>query len=316
LAVLAAVPVVPWLVRSFVVTGNPVFPLLARWIPSRDFPAEMSRDFESYNRYMLWGDRWGYDLSIDARKLVLGVVALAVLSVGAVVIVRLRDPLHRIVAFVVIATVLAQIVAAGLYVRYWIPLLAVVQIPVIALIISRIDRRAVVGGLLAITSVLSLGKIHDGLRDEPGNLIAASVDNERRDAVLRQRVPLFPLYHTASEQAGPRSAVLMTYGCGGFYIDGPSMCTEFLQNSLRLSDWNGFLADLEELDITHVIAPTALGTGGPRPYDGNGAGSVGFLARDGTYAMVSRLLEERGELVATVNDQSVFRITSTDHSTS
>jgi hypothetical protein len=100
----------------------------------------------------------------------------------------------------------------------------------------------------------------------------------------------------------------MTYNCTGFYIDVPSMCTEFLQNSIRLSDWDDFNDDLDELGITHVIAPTALATGGPRPYDGNGAGSVGFLVRDDTYAMVSRLLQERGELVLAAGDEGAYRL--------
>ena len=65
---------------------------------------------------------------------------------------------------------------------------------------------------------------------------------------------------------------------------------------------------LNALGIGYVIAPTALATGGPRPPDGNGAGSVGFLARDDTYAMVSRLLQERGQLVTTANDQGLYRI--------
>ena len=61
---------------------------------------------------------------------------------------------------------------------------------------------------------------------------------------------------------------------------------------------------------TGVACGTALATGGPRPSDGNGTGGVGVLTRDGTYAMVSRLLAERGELVATANDQGLYRLSS------
>jgi hypothetical protein len=78
---------------------------------------------------------------------------------------------------------------------------------------------------------------------------------------------------------------------------------------LRLSNWDDFSHDLSELRIGYVIAPTAFATGGPRPDDGNGAGTVGFLTRDQTYTMVSRLLKERGELVATSNDQGLYRLT-------
>jgi hypothetical protein len=213
-----------------------------------------------------------------------------------------------VVTVVLVGTVVVQIAAAGLYTRYWIPLAAVIQIPVLAAIVPRINRRVAGAGLLVITFVFVVGDIRTGVRDEPVELLAASVDADRREDALRRLVPLSPLYEAASEDSGPDGAVLMTYLCGGFYVDGPSMCTEFLQDSLRLSDWDDFNSDLDELGITHVIAPTALATGGPRPDDGNGAGSVGFLARDDVYAMVSRLLRERGELIATELDQGAYRI--------
>lgn len=311
LLAIAVAPVVPWLMRSFIVTGNPVFPVLAQWIPSRDFPAEMSRAFETYNRYMLWGTRWGYDLSVDARRVVLGAVGLAVLAMGTLIYLRLRDPLHRVVTVVIVLTVLVQVFAAGLYLRYWIPLGAVLLIPVIALVTSRIDRRVLGVGLLTVTFVLAAGEIRSGVRDSPGELIAASVDARHRDQVLQERFYLSPLYTAASNDSKGNAAVLLTYGCAGFYIDGPSMCTEFLQNSLRLSDWDDFNHDLRALDIGYVIAPTALANGGPRPDDGNGAGSVGFLARDGIYTMVSRLLKERGQLVTSARDQGLYRLTTT-----
>ena len=125
-------------------------------------------------------------------------------------------------------------------------------------------------------SCFAAAEVSEGLRDQPVDLVLASVDQDRRDEVLRDRVPMSPLLIAAGDDAAGQGAVLMTYNCPGFYIDGPSMCTEFLQNSLRLSNWDDFNDDLEELGITHVIAPTALATGGPRPDDGNGAGSVGF----------------------------------------
>ena len=101
----------------------------------------------------------------------------------------------------------------------------------------------------------------------------------------------------------------MAYGVTGFHIDGPSMCAESLETSLRLSDWDDFNEDLAGLRITHVIAPTGLGNGG-RPLD-FGARGVDDLVQDDEYEVVSRLLIERGEIVQTVNDQSLFRLSPT-----
>ena len=190
LMALVVAPIAPWLVRSLVVTGNPVFPLLARWIPSRDFPAAMSNDFETYNRYMLWGNRWGYRLSIDTRRLILVAIGLGVLIVGALVYRRLRDPLHRAVTLVVVSIVLVQLAAAGLYARYWIPLAAVVLIPVIALVISRINPRVVRAGLLVITFLFAARELGADIRGKPVDLVLASVSQDRSRRRTSRPVPL------------------------------------------------------------------------------------------------------------------------------
>lgn len=305
---LAGVPVLPWLIRSWVVTGNPFFPLLARWIPSRDFPPSMSTEFENYNRYFLWGGRWGYDLALAERRLMLVAAAVVVIAIGTVVVRLRRDRLERAAILVLMATVVIQILGAGLYVRYWIPVVAVVQIPAVALLVGWLPRKVVSIGLLVVTLVLGANAARPLLRDDFGQLVRASVSDDDRGELRQRTVGLYELYAHSSSELPPDSGVLMTYVCGGFYIDGPSYCTEFLQSSLELTTWAAFTADIERLGITHVIAPTALADGGPRPDDGNGAGTVGFLARDGMYENVSRLLDERGILLERALDQGLYSI--------
>ena len=306
LVALCALPIVPWMVRALVLTGNPVFPVLARWIPSKNFSAEHASEFESYNRYMIWGNRWGYDLSMDTRRLLLGGVALAVLVIGAVVFRRQRDPVHRAVTAVLVSTIVVQLVAAGLYFRYWTPLAAVLVIPIIAFVVARLDRRTVQFGLLGLTLLLAGREVRSGLSGAD-DLVMASVDNARRAELREDLVPLTPLFAAANDDTAADEAVLMTYGCSGFYIDGPSMCAESLETSLRLDDWDDFNEDLARLGITHVIAPTAVGDGGPEPPD-VGARAVTDLVRDDEYQMVSRLLQERGQPLATALDQTLYRI--------
>jgi hypothetical protein len=307
LCALVAAPVVPWLARSLVLTGNPVFPVLARWIPSRDFPAAMSREFETYNRYMLWGNRWGYDLGIDSRRLILAGIAIVVVAIGVLAYMRLKDPVHRAVTIVIVLTVVLQLFAAGLYTRYWIPLGAVLLIPVIALIVSRLDARLVGGALLAVTALFAALTIVDGLGFRPADFVAASVDDDRRADLAEDLVPLLPVLRAASDDAAGRGTVMMTHNCNGFYIDGPNLCIAGLENSVRLSSWDEFERDLADLGVTHVVAPAALADGSEL-YEGNGAGSVGYLVREQRNALVSRLIRERGELLVTANGQSAYRL--------
>jgi hypothetical protein len=314
LALLMALPVVPWFVRSAIVTGNPVFPLFAQWIPSRDFPPAMAKSFESYNRYRLWGSRWGDTLSLGERKAILVVVAIAVLGIAAFVRSGQHDRLHRAVTVTVALTIVAQLVGAGLYARYWVPIAAVLQVPLIAVVLRRAKTRTAVVGLLLVTAVLAGASTRSSLRDHPRNLIAASVSERERDLFLARNVPLGPLWTAAGEASAPgKTSVLMVELCGAFYVDGASMCTG-VNGSLRVTDWSSFSHDLAELRVSHVIAPTVLVTSGTRPH-GNGAGSVSVLVAEETDEMVSRLLRERGELLATAADWSLYRLTPLDDET-
>ena len=47
----------------------------------------------------------------------------------------------------------------------------------------------------------------------------------------------------------------MGFGCGGFYLDGPSVCADTLETSLRMGDWDDFNEDLDRLGVRYVIAP-------------------------------------------------------------
>jgi len=306
-AALVALPVVPWLTRALVVTGNPVFPVFAQWIPSHDFPPEMARMFETYNRYLLWGSRWGNDLSIDKRRAILGVAALLVLAIATVVFVRLRDRVHRAVVVVIAMTAVVQLLTAGLYTRYWVPLAAVMQIPVIVLVVARLKHRQLLAGLFAITLVLVAIELRSDLKGHPADLVAASMSDDRREEFLLDKIPLLPLVREANDDSASDSAVLMTDICAGFYIDGPLMCTGF-NGSLRVSDWEAFSHDVTALHITDVITPTIVAEGGVRSH-GNGAGAVSFLLGEQTDAMISRLLQERGELRSSVNGWSHYRLT-------
>lgn len=306
LAALVVAPMLPWLIRSAVVVGNPVFPVLARWIPSRDFPADLATKFESYNRYQLWGNGWGDSLDLGARKLIIAGLALAVVVVGAVLVRLRRDPMQRILIGVLAGTVVVQVLAAGLYIRYWIPLVAVIQIPLLAAVFKLAGRRVEVVAVGVVTALLIAMTTRDGLRDQPMQYVRAVVDDQRRDDFLVSRIPILPLTWMADERTAPGDAVLFTDLCFGFYVDGASLCTG-LSDALRLSSFEDFDHDVAEMRITHVVAPLALTTGG-QPDFGNGAGSVSVIVAEQTYAMVARLLEERGRQVATIDDWGLFEL--------
>lgn len=305
----AAVPVVPWLVRSALVTGNPVFPLFASIIPSRDYSPRIAQQFEQYNRYMLWGSRLLADWGPDKRRLVLVALGLAIVAVAAVVYKRLDSRLARTLAVVSAATALIQLSAVGLYLRYWVPILSVMQLPLLLAAMPIVARRRAQALLLGLAAVSSLVVARRGLASTDWSVagsISTIVGAESQQTFLTRHIPLYPLYETANRDLPASARIMLSSYCGGFYLERTTYCAEFLQESLRLTTWSEFSEDVRRLGITHVLAPTSLLVGqGPAP---NVGGSVSEILREQQNALVGRLLREHAQLLATASDQGLYAL--------
>ena len=126
-----------------------------------------------------------------------------------------------------------------------------------------------------------------------------TVASRRRSTVVSARGSTencshsLPLYDAANAAADEDETVLMGFGCGGFYLDGPSVCADTLETSLRMGDWDDFNDDLDRLGVRYVIAPTFVADGKPLPPLVS-ARAVADLVREEEYDSLSRLLEERG----------------------
>ncbi len=308
-----ALPVLPWLVRAAITTGNPVFPMFAGLIPSRDFTAAQSKAFDQYNRYMVWGVGSGAAWDLGLRKAILGGVAAALAFVGGVVSWRQRTFPSRAVALVVLFTVLIQLGAAGLYKRYWIPVLALAELPLLLLLARWADHRLLRAGTLAVTALLSLvaGKQLVGAANgDAAGLVKASLGLEPQRAFIERHQPLLPLYDAVNRDAAPNAGVVLAGYCSGFYIDRTTFCADIVQNALRVSSWEEFKADVAKLGITHVIAPREweaplpeLAAPPPVP-----VGNTSYLIRYDEQRMIGRVLREHSKLVVPASDQGLYQI--------
>jgi hypothetical protein len=306
---MALVPVVPWMVRAAIVTHNPFFPLFARWIPTRDFSPEDSAKFDKFNRYMTWGNTFGRSWTLEQRTWVLLAVCAAVILVGAIAMMRFPSPVARGTAGVAVVALLAQLSAAGLYVRYSIAIAAVLMLPVAAAIGSALSRRGVVSFWVALTLAASLwqGKhLLAGADIGPKELLRTAAGLDDRRGFLREHLPLFPLYEEVNRDLPSSAGVMLSCYCGGFYIDRKTFCAEMVQEALRFSSWDEFTADVRRLRITQVIAPNVLATGGPSPpIDGSNSSSI---TRENQYRMLRRLLTEHSHERATASDQGLYDV--------
>lgn len=315
---LVLLPVAPWLIRSAWVTGNPVFPMFARLIPTRDLSPLLSKQFDDYNRYMLWASRFGAHWSLAQRKLILLAVALAAVALAALAFARLRSYIARAVVLVILGTVLAQLAAVGLYARYWIPSFAVMALPLLLLLSERV-RLAERSGWLLLTGVTLVGSLfqaRQGLnnvdRDAAG-LVRTAFGLEPQRTFLLEHLPLYPLYERANQLPADSKILLSTY-CGGFHVDRTTYCAESVQDALRLTTWDNFMTDVRRLGATHVFAPTNLlsavraGQFATQMNIAPGQGSVSEIYRAQQNEFVGRLLSDHGKALATASDMSLYEL--------
>jgi hypothetical protein len=305
-----AAPILPWLTRAFLLTGNPLFPLLANLIPSRDLSAELATKVDLYNRYMTWGHAISRDWTLEQRVwILLGVAGLLAL-LGLFAFFKLRGWTARGAVVVVTITGLVQLSAAGLYLRYWLPLVAVLMIPIAAALAPILSRRTFVLAWIGLTLAGSLVHARRTYLDEGtkfAGLLRTVAGLDNRLDFLQSHLPLYPLYEHANRELPAEAGIMLSGYCGGFYLDRRTFCAESVQDSLRFTTWQDFTYDLRRLGITHLIAPIALATGGPTP--DLGGSSVSAITRAEQYRVVRQLLTSHARTLATAADQGLYEIT-------
>jgi hypothetical protein len=310
LLALTVVPILPWFIRSTLVTGNPFFPLFAQVIHSRDYPGALATTVDRYQRYMLWASRWGPAWSSERRHMILVSTAALTVVATSLVYTRLRSPMARGTALVLLGTVLVQLFAVGLYGRYWIPLASVLALPLVALVATPLSTPARRWALVAVAAMLAGSQARTSLRNvdyDLGGLARTAFGLEERRTFVIDHLGLYSIWDYANRELPEASRILLSTTCPGFYLDRTTYCAEFVQTSLRFASWSDFVSDVRRLGITHVIAPRALAAN-DAPDPPYGFGSVGLIRRKDEYSLVRELLTRHGTLMTAALDQGLYAI--------
>ena len=309
LLVLSAFPVLPWLIRSAVVTGNPFFPMFAHFIHSRDFAPALAEKWEYFNRYLNWAIVVGLRWSLATRKLILAACALALVLAAAIVWVSARSRRTRGVVVVLVLIALAQLGAVGLYVRYWIPLLSILQLPALALCERWLSGRYQRVLLVLVTLFAGALRARQALRtvdNDVSGLVQTVIGSQDRHAFLQKRIVSFGLYDRINRDLPQDANVLLAYYCGGFYIDRGTYCIDVVQGSLDMSTPDKFIAGARQLRVTHLLAPISFATSAlPPPLQPSG---VGFMMRQEREDIMARLLAGHARLLESSGDQSLYEL--------
>jgi len=300
---LVALPVVPWLVRAALLTGNPFFPMLAGRIATRDLSGESAARFSQAMRFRNWGAT--VDWSLAKRQLFVGAfgLGLVLLTLGLCVVV-LRSRVARAGAGACLVAALLQLWTVGLNTRLWLPMLLTMTVPLIIWLGGGLKARwtpAVLIGMAAFGSSIHLGKARNESKSSLRELARAAISASAQRQVLLGAKPQFPLCEWANRELPLDARVLLSNYPLGFYVDRSTLVLDFVQDALRFRTMAEFIADTTRLGITHVIVRAPFG-----PPDS-------LIDHHREFEIVESFVRDHGQLLVRFDDAELYAITRQRH---
>ncbi|PWT78495.1 MAG: hypothetical protein C5B58_15215 [Acidobacteria bacterium] len=311
--VIAVLPTCLWFLRNFVVTGNPVYPLLANFIETRDWSIEQTEILSRFMHYYTWGVASGAQLSEETRRALIIVTALLVVGAAGFLAWLARDiTLRLMLLFTTIYTVLS-VLLTGLLFRYWIFGIAcftLVGTIVLDRLVPQVGRRQAIA--LTLISIAFLVQI-DGERRQSQRFIndLSIALGVRSPQQVHADDPIWQLWGKIRELTPPDARILVaafytTFGAtsfGCFPIDRQCFVTDsHAQRYIRLDTWPAFLNSVAIAGIQYVLISDQQFT----------ATRYGFTFTAGAneYPFCSRLVEEYGEVIARSEHLLLYRLRS------
>jgi hypothetical protein len=306
--VLSIGPLLPWLLRNWIVVENPLYPMLSSVIPTRDWSAEQARVFRLFFRYYNWAKAPSVHLPEAWRKEALVAAAACLLAFGAIGVLRSRRPASRGVVAFATTLALASVSVTGLYFRFWLPALACgcVLLAGLALRGWSTRRWALGPALLALALAFAI-RVHG---DRPRFARDLGVALGRRSLQDRYRGdPLWDTWtylnsHTPTDARVLVAAFYTTFGAssaGTFFVDRPCYATDsHLQTFIRFDEWPAFLESVARAGISDVVISDTEFV----------AGRVGFSfpAAANEYPFCRRLVDLFGTKLSQSGHLQVYRL--------
>lgn len=301
---LSLLPILPWVARTWVVTGNPFYPMFASFISSRDWSPEAGRAFEDFFKFYVWGTASEVSLSLAARKAIrLAALGLALFG-GALWIWRARRFEDRALLGVFTVTALLGIWGTGLYLRYLVPVLPLLYLQVLAplgklLLRSRIAQAALLL-LFCLNGVYSLRdsgfRAFEAARTAMGHI--------SREAYLQKKLKVTDLWAKLNKEARSGSKVLLAAGRPSYYIDPYCYVTEAIyQARIPFRDYGEFARTVEREGIEFLVVSTKRPPSFPAP---------DYAPIRNEWIFCRRLSEERGQLLYRSHKDELYRLNPTD----
>jgi hypothetical protein len=302
--------VLPWFVRNAVLTGNPLYPMLSTWLPTRDWPAEHAAIFGRYVKYYAWAP--GRLLTEFQRQQLLVVAALLVALAALVAAWLVDDRVRRsVIAFATIF-ILISISLTGLTFRYWLPAIMCLALVAGTWCAQRWSRRVLVFPAVVLLIVgLAIHARRGFYFHQPlglrGDLRMATGISTFEGEYASD--PLVNIWEYINLNTPPDARILFgafytTYGASsyaGFWVNRTCYTTDsHFQAYFPLSDWDSFKESIKRERITHVVLSDEQFNAGRLSFT--------FPAEENEFPFVRRLAAHHGEVLYRAGHAKLYRL--------
>ncbi len=243
--------VLPWFLKTWVLTGNPVWPLAYRLFDGKEWTAEGWPRMQYY--YLLLNTLPGLPIT---RGALLG-IRLALVGVGVAITAAVwratrRSALAEMGRFAALFTTLAWF-GSGFILRFLLPIYPCVAVCAAAALRRR-ERKWMPA--LAVAAILLSARIvvRAGAPDL-ATAVRTALGIMGRDAYLERRLPDYLVVEFADVHLPPDSRLLVgTWDeSSAYYRSMAYRCTYWLQDSVHYDSQAHLLADLRRLGVTHLV---------------------------------------------------------------
>jgi hypothetical protein len=310
LGLLAFLPIVPWLFRTWRLTGNPLYPMLSGLIPTRDWNPELAQVFGRFFRYYCWGVVAGSDLSESQRKAIVDGTALLVFGVGVWATFRLRDIVLRQLAGFATGFLVIVVLVAGMLSRYWLP----GELCAVAVLCCWAGRRwpeARISRWLPIAPAalaLFVELARPSGRTPRAVALKVTTGIQTHESAFASE-PIWQMWRFINTTT-PRDAQILVgafytaFGAGNymcFWVDRNCFTTDTeIQGYMDLRTWQSFMSGINKAKIDYLLVADHESM--PNRY------GFAFPAGKNEYRFCRRLAEEYGERIAQFGVLQLYRI--------
>jgi hypothetical protein len=264
---ISLLPVLPWLARSWALTGNPVYPFLANLFPTRDWDAAAGATLSRMMKYYNWGivgNRW----SLENRERAIYITVILTVCLAALLLLREPDRARRNLVVFTGALILFFVGTMGFEYRYLLPVLPFVYL-LFFLELERVRRvsRWILPAvlLLALFNSIRACRYQDSYAMPAANLaFSTALGRTSRADYLARRLDLMPLWDhvNANLPAGTHLLVAAFYPAfgppwgAGYYLNCITLDTDvYTQRCLRHDTWEAYLASVRRERLQYALIP-------------------------------------------------------------